>query len=347
LAGVYGSLTQEHSPSQILAQHSFAPNVEVYGDNRYDRIAELAVYGEASVEITDALMASIGGRGFDIHTNTASTVVSERFPGRSIVGVEHFQGFSPKLSIQQSFNHGDLIYAVFSEGFRAGGINSGGAVPLPGPLVVFSPDRLRNIEAGLKLQALNGRLVVNSALFYDTWKGVQSDQFRASGIPFTTNVGDANIVGFETEVGYRWGNGFSAQINGRLAHTRITNPNVAFIPSPLNGLPGAPAVSGGAVLSYEREIQNGWRLRLVGETTYVGRSRVTFDATFQAMGGYVRSKLLAEIRRKSLGAQVFITNPTNAFSDTFAFGNPFNPTQTQQVTPQRPLTAGLTLFATY
>jgi iron complex outermembrane receptor protein len=220
-------------------------------------------------------------------------------------------------------------------------------VPLPGPLVVFSPDRLRNIEAGLKLQALNGRLVVNSALFYDTWKGVQSDQFRASGIPFTTNVGDANIVGFETEVGYRWGNGFSAQINGRLAHTRITNPNVAFIPSPLNGLPGAPAVSGGAVLSYEREIQNGWRLRLVGETTYVGRSRVTFDATFQAMGGYVRSKLLAEIRRKSLGAQVFITNPTNAFSDTFAFGNPFNPTQTQQVTPQRPLTAGLTLFATY
>jgi iron complex outermembrane receptor protein len=347
LAGVYGSLTQEHSPSQILAQHSFAPNVEVYGDNRYDRIAELAVYGEASVEITDALMASIGGRGFDIHTNTASTVVSERFPGRSIVGVEHFQGFSPKLSIQQSFNHGDLIYAVFSEGFRAGGINSGGAVPLPGPLVVFSPDRLRNIEAGLKLQALNGRLVVNSALFYDTWKGVQSDQFRASGIPFTTNVGDANIVGFETEVGYRWGNGFSGQINGRLAHTRITNPNVAFIPSPLNGLPGAPAVSGGAVLSYEREIQNGWRLRLVGETTYVGRSRVTFDATFQAMGGYVRSKLLAEIRRKSLGAQVFITNPTNAFSDTFAFGNPFNPTQTQQVTPQRPLTAGLTLFATY
>ena len=125
------------------------------------------------------------------------------------------------------------------------------------------------------------------------------------------------------------------------------HPNVAFIPSPLNGLPGAPAISGGAVVSYERELFNGWQMRLVGETTYVGRSRVTFDTTFQAMGGYVRSKLLAEIRRNSLGAQVFITNPTNAFSDTFAFGNPFNPTQTQQVTPQRPLTVGLTLFATY
>ncbi|MGZ3375944.1 MAG: TonB-dependent receptor, partial [Phenylobacterium sp.] len=347
LAGIYGSRTDEHSPSEILAQHSFAPDVPVYSDDRYDRIAELALYGEASVEITDALMASLGGRAFDIHTRTTSSVISERFPGRSIAGDEHFKGFSPKLSLQQSFDHGDLVYAVYSEGFRAGGINSGGAVPLPGPLVVFSPDQLRNIEGGLKLQALDGRLAINSALFYDTWKDVQTDQFRASGIPFTTNVGDANIFGFETEVGYHWGSGWAAQLNGRLARTKITNPNVAFIPSPLNGLPGAPSVSGGAVVSYEREIMNGWRMRLVGETTYVGRSRVTFDTTFQAMGGYVRSKLLAEVRRDRLGAQVFITNPTNAFSDTFAFGNPFNPNQTQQVTPQRPLTAGLTLFATY
>ena len=347
LVGVYGSQTQEHSPSVFLAQHAFAPDVPVYSDNRYDRIAEIALYGEASVEITDALRASIGGRGFDIHTETTSAVFSERFPSRSIAGVEHYKGFSPKASIQQSFNHGDLVYVVFSEGFRAGGINCGGAVPLPGALVIFAPDTLRNIEGGLKLQGMDGRLAVNSAVFYDTWKDIQTDQFRASGIPFTTNVGDADIVGLETEVGYHWGNGFSAQINGRLAHTRITHPNVAFIPSPLNGLPGAPAISGGAVVSYERELFNGWQMRLVGETTYVGRSRVTFDTTFQAMGGYVRSKLLAEVRRNWLGAQVFITNPTNAFSDTFAFGNPFNPNQTQQVTPQRPLTAGLTLFATY
>ena len=347
LAGVYGSRTDEHSPSTILAQHSFAPDVPVYSDNRFDRIAELALYGEASVQITDALMASIGGRGFDIHTDTASSVISERFPSRSIAGVEHFRGFSPKASLQQSFGHGDLVYGVYSEGFRAGGINSGGAVPLPGPLVVFAPDKLRNIEGGVKLQRMDGRLTINSALFYDTWKNIQTDQFRASGIPFTTNVGDADILGLETEVGYRWDNGFSAQVNGRLSHTRITNPNVAFIPSPLNELPGAPPISGGGVVSYERQLLNGWRMRLVGETTYVGRSRVTFDTTFQAMGGYVRTKLLAEMSRDWLGAQVFITNPTNAFSDTFAFGNPFNPTQTQQVTPQRPLTAGLTLFATY
>jgi len=85
----------------------------------------------------------------------------------------------------------------------------------------------------------------------------------------------------------------------------------------------------------------------VGETTYVGRSRVTFDNTYPKMGGYLRTKLLAEVSGERLGMQVFITNPVNSFSDTFAFGNPFNPTQLRQVTPQRPRTVGVTLFANY
>jgi outer membrane receptor protein involved in Fe transport len=347
LAGVYGSLTEQHTPTQFLAQNAGAPDVEVYSDNRYDHIAELALYGEASVEITDSLMASLGGRAFDIHTRTSSSVVSERFPSRSIFGVEHYKGISPKVSLQQTFDDGDLLYAVFSQGFRPGGINSGGAVPLAPVLVVFGPDQLRNFETGLKIEALDHRLAVNTAVFYDIWKDLQTDQFRPSGIPFTTNAGDATILGIETEIGMHWRNGLAAQLNGRIAQTRISHPNPNFIPSPVNGLPGAPAGSGGAVLSYEREISDGWLLRLVGETTYVGRSRVTFDTTFQAMGGYVRTKLLAEVRRNDLGAQVFVTNPTNAFSDTFAFGNPFNPTQTQQVTPQRPLTIGVTVYATY
>ena len=347
LVGVYGSVTEQHTPTQFLAQHAFAPDVEVYGDNRYDHISELALYGEGSVALTPNLTAAVGGRAYDIHIRTHSEVISERFEPRTLDGTERYSGFSPKASLQQTFGDGDLIYAVMSQGFRAGGINSGGSQPLPAGQVSFLPDLLTNFETGVKFEGLDRRLAINSALFYDVWKNLQSDQFRPTGIAFTTNAGDANILGFETEVGYQWGNGWSAQLNGRLARSRITHPNPLFITSPVNGLPGAPAGSGGAVVSYDRPIAGGWRLRLVGETTYVGRSRVTFDTTFPSMGGYVRSKLLAEVRRGWLGGQVFVTNPTNTFSDTFAFGNPFNPLQTPQVTPQRPRTFGLTLFATY
>jgi hypothetical protein len=86
----------------------------------------------------------------------------------------------------------------------------------------------------------------------------------------------------------------------------------------------------------------------VGQATYVGHSRVTFDATLPRMGGYARTKLSAEIAGRAWGGtpvalQVYVTNPLDSFSDTFAFGNPFNPGGIRQVTPQRPRTFGVTL----
>ena len=74
---------------------------------------------------------------------------------------------------------------------------------------------------------------------------------------------------------------------------------------------------------------------------------MTFATGFPEMGGYVRTKLMVEVRRGRYGGQIFLTNPTNAFSDTFAFGNQFNPAQSRQITPQRPTTLGVTLFAAY
>ena len=65
------------------------------------------------------------------------------------------------------------------------------------------------------------------------------------------------------------------------------------------------------------------------------------------MGGYLRTRMAAEVRRNNLGMQLFVTNPANSYSDTFAFGNPFNPSRQRQITPQRPTTVGISLFAAY
>jgi outer membrane receptor protein involved in Fe transport len=347
LAGLYGSYTKVHSPTEFLAQVPRAPNVPVYGDNRHDRIRELAAYGEVSYEVAPKWTLAVGGRVFDIHERTQSDVVSESFPPRSIDRSDDYTGVSPKISLSREFGPGNLVYAVISEGYRAGGVNSGGAVPLSKVRETFHPDRLRNYELGLKLEAMDKRLSLNSALYYDVWKDIQTDQFRPSGIPYTTNVGDAQILGLEGELGFNAGGGLSAQLEGRLSRTRTSNANPDFTSQLVDGLPGAPTVSGGALVSYQRQVFGDWLLKVVGETTYVGRSRVTFDASSPKMGGYVRTKLLAELSGKSMGVQVFVTNPLDVLSDTFAFGNPFNPDQDRQITPQRPRTVGLTLFATY
>jgi outer membrane receptor protein involved in Fe transport len=347
LVGLYGSRTDEHSPAAFLAQHTFAPEVPVYSDDRHDRIDEVAAYGEITYDLAPGWTVALGGRVFRIFTHTTSHVESERFEPRDLDRAETFSSFAPKLSLQHQFAGGDLIYAVYSEGYRAGGFNSGGAVPLPPNRETYAPDRLKNYEIGLKLQAFDKRLTADSSVFFDEWYDIQTDQYRPSGIPFTTNAGDASILGVETEIGWRDDSGFSAGLNARYTRTRTRNPNPSFLTLLINGLPNAPPFSGGAIASYERPFGGGWRLRLTGETAYVGRSRVTFDTQFPEYGGYVRSKLLVELRKRHFGGQLFITNPSNEFDDTFAFGNPFNPSLTQQVTPQRPRTFGLTLFADY
>jgi outer membrane receptor protein involved in Fe transport len=347
LAGVYGENTSVHSPTELLAQNPNLPNVEVYGDDRRDHIRELAAYGEVSYAFLPTWTVAVGGRLFATRARTLSDVVSERFAPRSLDRSANLNGFSPKVSIQHELGNGDLIYAVYSEGYRAGGINSGGARPLAAQRETFKPDRLRNLEAGLKLQMLDKRLSLNTAAFYDVWTDIQTDQFRASGIPYTTNAGDAHILGLEAELVYSPTPALVLQIDGRLSHARTVNSNPDFSTQLVDGLPGAPAVSGGALATYQHPLGRDWVLRLVGEANYVGRSRVTFDATFPQMGGYVRSKFLAEVSRRNLGLQVFLTNPLNDFSDTFAFGNPFNPALTRQITPQRPRTVGVTLFASY
>ena len=348
LVGLYGSYTAVKSPTEFSVQVPRAPLIPVYADDRRDRVRELAAYGEASYRLAPDVTLAAGARAFSIHTRTKSDVVSENFPPRAIARTVDFQSVSPKLSLQWTFRPGDLVYAVVSEGYRSGGINSGGAVPLAAQRATFRPDRLVNFEAGLKLEDPPRGLSLNSAVFYDIWKDIQTDQFRPSGIPYTINAGNARVLGIETEVALRAG-GLTAQVNGRVASVRTSKGNADFTARLVDGLPGAPALSGGALLSYERPIGGDWTVRVVGQATYVGPSRVTFDASQPRTGGFIRTKLAAEVYGTAaglpVGLQVFVLNPLDSFSDTFAFGNPFNPDQARQITPQRPVTVGVTLSA--
>src|SRR5581483_11900846 len=69
LAGIYGSRTTEHSPAAFLAQHSFAPDVPVYSDDRRDQIDELAAYGELTYDVLPGWTVALGGRFFRIWTH--------------------------------------------------------------------------------------------------------------------------------------------------------------------------------------------------------------------------------------------------------------------------------------
>jgi iron complex outermembrane recepter protein len=352
LVGFYGAGTDERTPSSLDIRNAWGPLHNVYGEARRTRLRELALYGEGSWDFASGWSASLGGRLFETRVNTTSDVVAA-FPAESRRRDDsrRFSGFSPKLSIQREFGRGDLVYALVSEGYRPGGFNTGGLLSIRESRRAFAPDRLRNFELGAKLHLLDQRLGVRTALYYDQWDNIQTDQYRfRSGLSFTGNVGDARILGLEAEVGYDFDFGLSLQANALVAESEITRSNPDFSPQVLKRLPGVPRRSGGVLAIYERPLSRGLTLRLAGEAGYVGSSPLSFDLNLPIQSrtsNYLRTKLSAEVASDGWSAGLFVSNPSNESGDTFAYGNPFSFGQIPQITPQRPRTVGLRLAAAF
>jgi hypothetical protein len=109
-----------------------------------------------------------------------------------------------------------------------------------------------------------------------------------------------------------------------------------------------PDVSFGSLVTYQRPVMADATLMLTAETGYIGESRLTFDPRYSpSMGGYYTGKLSAQLMTDRWRAALFVSNPWNSSSDTFAYGNPFSFGQVRQVTPQRPRTWSLTLSANF
>lgn len=349
LLGAYAARTTETSPSRMLSGDgsTLFPFVQAYLDDRRDRIEDLAVYGEARFEFADGWTAAAGGRFFQTDVRTRSRLRAEKFGGRDLDITTRTRAFSPKLTLQRELASGDILYGVISEGHRAGGVNTGAFQLLPPGREAYGPDQLTNFELGAKFKLLGRSLAVNAAAFYDVWENIQTDQFqfKPSGIPYTANVGDAAIMGLEAEATYTRG-GLALQANMLAARIDILKANPDFAPQLSKGLPNAPPISFGLVGSYERPLGRRLAWRVTGAASYVGISRVTFDPDLSSkMGDYVRMKLIAALIGPRWAAELFVTNPLDQVSNTFAFGNPFTFAQSEQATPQRPLTVGVTLTA--
>ena len=355
LVGVYGASTLEKNPSRVDIAAPRMPLATVYAEGRRSRLGEAALYGEGSYDFAPGWSASLGGRVFRSEVSVRSGVAG-RPPTtpRSIDASRTFSGFLPKVSLQREFGSEGLLYALYSEGYRAGGINTSGfAYPFRASRAAFVPDRLHNWELGAKLRPFGRRLTVRAAAYYDTWSNIQTDQYRPSGLSYTANVGDARISGLEAEINYDWDFGLSLQANGLLSSSEMTRKNPEFnlnlgAAGVIDSLPGVPKASGGLLVLYERPLPRGFTLRLSGEASYVGGSPVSFDAAQSSrMDDYLRTRVGAEVASASWSAAFFVINPGNDSGDTFAYGNPFSFGQIRQATPQRPRTIGVRLAATF
>lgn len=347
LAGVYGASLLERTGDALHSRGAGGRELLRYQEARTDRQLEWAPYGEASYDFGAGWIATAGARLFGTSLDTVSNVtLPHPRPPRPFRDSGFYGGWSPKVSLRHEFDPDAMVYLLYSEGYRAGGYNSGGIAAPTAAQQSFAPDRLRNIETGAKTRLLDGVLELRTALFYDLWSDIQTDQYLPSGLSYTTNVGSARVLGWENEAWIRPLPGLTLGLNDLLSTARLSGSTAA--PLITNGLPGVPNLSLGATADYEIPLDADFTLRLGGEVDYVGRSRLTFQPNLSPwMGRYFTSRLDAGIATETWRLGAVLDNATNTQGDTFSFGNPFSFGQVRQVTPLRPRTVRLILSANF
>jgi iron complex outermembrane receptor protein len=345
LGGLFGSLTQETTDAVVRANaRGAAPAQVLYQEHRSDNLSEGAAYGEATLSLTQTLQATLGARVFfnDVHT-TSDVEDPQTHRKRLFNGSSPGHGISPKFALSYHLPANQLLYLTIEEGHRAGGFNTGGLIGgvfstspnLPGVPRKFGGDELWNYELGSKLTFLDGRLRLRSAVFYNSWHNIQTDQFLPSGISYSTNAGDGRNIGVEAEAEISLTQGWSIKANALVDEPVLNHAAPGFVSGV--SLPGVPDLLVGGRTEYKRPLWGHLTGLLSADARYVGRSQLTFNKAITApMGGYVVARLSAQIVSDRWRVAAFLSNPTNEGGNTFSYGNPFNFQQVREVTPQRP-----------
>lgn len=345
LAGVFGSRADETDDGSLTALAPGAPERSVY--HRRDKLSEAAVYGEASRELTRRFTLTAGGRLFTTHQTTRMDGFDLATAPRGIAqGELNGHGFTPKLRVSFARRPDQVFYAQVQEGFRTGGFNlpaqADGVTAGAAAATQFRPDRLRSYEIGAEAPFLRRTLTVRAAAYYAEWRSLQTDQYLASGLPVTVNIGDGSNVGLELEAAWRPDEHLQVRANLMLDDPQIRRPSNAYPALADIGLPGVAKLMASADVRYRWAPAPGLEATVSVQAGYIGHSFLTFDGgAASLMGGYGTGRVSADLNAEHWRLEAYVDNVTDQVDDTFAFGNPFSRGRASQATPLRPRTFGV------
>ncbi|MBD2858074.1 TonB-dependent receptor [Spongiibacter sp. KMU-158] len=106
---------------------------------------------------------------------------------------------APKLSVKYSIGEDGMLYASYTEGFKAGGFNP---LAREASEAEFSQEYAEAFELGYKLTALEGALVVNTALYRTQFKDMQIQAFIGNGF-LVSNAAQTTTQGLEIDMNYQ------------------------------------------------------------------------------------------------------------------------------------------------
>jgi iron complex outermembrane receptor protein len=179
-----------------------------WGTGEQNKRKDVAVFGEATFNITDQWKLLFGARWYDVSIDRSYyRSIPATAPSVVVTPSGGDDGILPKLGFQYFFKEDKMFYALYSEGFRSGGINRARGEPtLP---IQYAPDLLNNYEAGFKSRWMGGKLQLNVIGYHQVWEDMQLElvdpSYYCCDQPYQTvlaNVSDATVDGMDVELSW-------------------------------------------------------------------------------------------------------------------------------------------------
>ncbi|WP_397396062.1 TonB-dependent receptor [Phenylobacterium sp.] len=185
------------------------------GHNYFDNFApysliSTAVFGEVYWEMMDGFKWTAGLRWTKDEKEQKNYAVTLGAPGVGLIGPP--AGTPPVLAVdfeemtgrfgfdwkpELSFTNQSLIYAFYSRGYKAGGLNPACSQNCTGLNATFEPEFINAYEIGAKNTLLDGTLQLNGTFFMYDYTGYQVSKI-VNRTSINENI-DAKVKGIEVE----------------------------------------------------------------------------------------------------------------------------------------------------
>ena len=230
-------------------------NVNSIGDGHIDTDS-YALFAQGTWHVTDLLDFTAGVTG-------AAAAARQARIGAYDSGDLNQYSFSPSglLGLSYRFNEQLLGYATLTHGEKSGGVNlTVGAAPRLGTdSLLVGTERVNNAELGLKSTLFDGRLQLNSNLFWAEVHGYQANVYdQINRVQYLANAGSVRSRGLEFEATALPIRGLTVNFNGSWNDVRYTEYKDAPCP-PEVSLANATAtcdLSGHQVVGASKYIAN-------------------------------------------------------------------------------------------
>ncbi|QBM77604.1 TonB-dependent receptor [Sphingomonas sp. AAP5] len=297
-----------------------------------NRTDSVSVFGEANWPVTERLTVTGGARVTAARTDGEPSVTPR---SNSFVKGRATRRIDPTLALSWLVGPRLALFARVQSGYRTGGLAVASGV---GRVQDFGSDSITVGELGLRKQRTGATgLELTVAASYARWRDIQADLYTRRGQPYTSNIGNADIIGLEATGDWVPVRGLHANFAFLYTHNVVDGPLAQSSTKANRRLPETPAFAGNAGLSYRWTLRDASMLSIATSGRYVGRSVLgTGDFLDVSQGNYAVLDAQIAWHWHTFDVTLAGDNLTNATANRFSLGNPLILASRQQTTPLRP-----------